>query len=118
MILYLIETASNGSVLQMAIVDGRKEDFDNRPEWHVFDTFDAAITVLNKRWTGSAWETVPEPEPVPPEPTQEEINNLLIMEGIAGLYETQITLENRMATDNITVMEGIAGLFESQMGGM
>lgn len=57
-------------------------------------------------------------EPSPPEPTQEELNNLALMEGIAGLYETQVALEDRMVTDNITVMEGIAGLFEIQMGGM
>ena len=57
------------------------------------------------------------PEPRPPEPTQEELNNLALMEGIAGLYESQIALENRMVTDNLTVMEGIAGLFEAQMGG-
>lgn len=50
--------------------------------------------------------------------TQEEINNLALMEGIAGLYESQVALEDRIATDNLTVMEGIAGLFESQMGGM
>ena len=52
------------------------------------------------------------------EPTQEELTNLALMEGIAGLYETQVALEDRMITDNITVMEGLAGLFEAQMGGM
>lgn len=61
----------------------------------------------------------PEPsEPSPPEPTQEESNTMALMEGIAGLYETQVALEDRMTADNITVMEGIAGLFELQMGGM
>lgn len=57
-------------------------------------------------------------EPPPPEPTQEELNNLALIEGIAGLYETQIALEDRMTTDNLTVMEGIAGLFEAQTGGI
>ena len=58
------------------------------------------------------------PESTQPEPTPEELNNLALMEGIAGLYETQIALEDRMTTDNLTVMEGIAGLFEAQMGGV
>lgn len=58
----------------------------------------------------------PEPEPV--EPTQEELNNLLLMEGIAGLYESQVALEDRMTADNLTVMEGVAVLFEAQMGGI
>lgn len=58
------------------------------------------------------------PEPLPPEPTPEELNNLALMEGIAGLYETQVALEDRMTTDNLTVMEGLAGLFEAQMGGV
>lgn len=73
---------------------------------------------LGKKWTGAEWEDVPVPEPQPPEPTQEELNNLALMEGIAGLYETQVALEDRMTTDNITVMEGLAGLFEAQMGGV
>ena len=75
---------------------------------------------FGKKWTGTGWEEVAkEPsEPLPPEPTQEELNNLALMEGIAGLYETQIALEDRMTTDNLTVMEGLAGLFEAQMGGM
>lgn len=80
---------------------------------YIVETYDNGAAV--KYVKGEPY--TPEP-PTPPEPTQEELNNLALMEGIAGLYESQIALEDRMTTDNITVMEGIAGLFEMQMGGV
>ena len=88
----------------------------DNPQLIPLETYDA--DVMGKKWNGSTWEAMPEPEPVPPEPTPEELNTMALMEGIAGLYESQIALEDRIATDNLTVMEGIAGLFEAQMGGM
>lgn len=108
----LIQLDKNNIMINFAVAEknDRPDVFITAPEGTTADD-------LGKRWTGSGWEDVPQ-EPTPPEPTQEELNNLALMEGIAGLYETQIALEDRMTTDNITVMEGIAGLFEMQMGGM
>lgn len=109
----LIQLDENNIMINIATAER-----NDRPD--VFITAPEGTTVddLGKRWTGSAWEDVHVPEPEPVEPTPEELNNLALMEGIAGLYETQIALENRMVTDNLTVMEGIAGLFEAQMGGI
>lgn len=108
----LIQLDENNIMINVATAER-----NDRPD--VFITAPEGTTVddLGKRWNGSTWETVHEP-PSPPEPTPEELNNLALMEGIAGLYESQIALEDRIATDNLTVMEGIAGLFEAQMGGM
>ena len=69
--LYLVEIDKDGNALQLAVVDGNPEDFEDDPKWVIFYTYSAANSVLDKRYVDGEWQDVPQ-EPIPPEPSQEE----------------------------------------------
>ncbi|MFM9413353.1 hypothetical protein ACKQTC_03120 [Peptococcus simiae] len=110
--LYLVEVDKTGNSLQLAVVDGKPEDFTNRPEWVVFNDYDSAQAVLGKRLVDGEWQEVLQEPPAPPKPEPQPMEKdlLAIMDGVAATYE-------RQEKGNLDIMEGIAGLYEATMTG-
>lgn len=67
---YLLELQDGIAVCQTSAGD----DFPGGDPWMIFDTYEEAASHLGQRWTGSAWEAVPLPEPEPEaEPVTAEV---------------------------------------------